>query len=523
MIIKNGKKAYAMAMFLLVMVVITVAISGLAMATKSSIDSSRQARYRAEARMLATSALESFYAKMTESTSSQDLFIKALKQSSLRNAYFPGWVDGNAGTGASINDTGNWVNCVTPTGGSAPKENCVKLEVKVSQGSADVPLLLLITADVQAGCLGNKVKCVTASFQQRLRKPQFYDYMQLNTNMIIDPNDALLGGTYSSDNCENLSFATYSTKCKDLIPAYRWSDTYTGPVYLGDSKLLICPSIGSSIPTPTRSLPYFSSVEITGNGGSSWTSANDYRGDTGCASESSVASSIPVTRVSALNFPTTTDIANSISSAGSNAYQINAPSGNVSLNLTPAGVNWTSSTGSGSVPGNSVIRVNGGATTNLNSNCKSYSSLTIITDGDIVIDCDITLNDQATSSLALISVSGSVVIKQVANDTDTRVINAVLISINKSVYVDSWNSRMYVYGGNEPKLSITGTIAGRFQGVFGSYDSLSGTLSGGYKKDFKWDVRFRDPDLARNLFPWLPRPITTDWRRLDLTEVKVTN
>jgi hypothetical protein len=510
-----------MAMFLLVMVVITVAISGLALATKNSLNSSKESRYRSEGRLLAASGIETLYAKLTDSTSSQDQFLKALKSPSLRNSYFPGWVVDSSSLGATIDNKGNWVNCTL--GASAPKENCVKISVEVSQGSSEVPLLILLTADVQAGCLGNKSRCVNASYQQRIRKPQFYDYMQLNSSAIINPNDPSLGGNYASANCESMNFSNYSTACKDLIPAYRWSDNYSGPVYLGDSTILICPSVSSAIPTPTRKLPIFTSIEVNSNN-SGWESAYNYRGDTGCDNKSNISSSLPITPVTSLSFPTNTDISNSIASAGSNGYTVTSTGSTVNLSFDSTGIKLNASeisTPLTSIPNNSILKINGGARTLLSGNCQAYGSLTIISEGDLEINCDVTLNNNATSAVALISSNGSVIIDQVLSDTESRLINAVLISINKSVYVKDWNSKSYTSSGQEPNLKIIGTIAGKYQGVYGSYDSISGNISGGFRKDFSWDIRFRDPVLAGQLFPWLPRPITTDWRRLDLTEVKV--
>lgn len=515
----SRRKGYAMALFLLVMVVITVAVSGLALASKSSLESSRTALYRNEARLLALSTVETFYAKLTESPSSQDLFIDALRNPSQRGSFFPGWVSSSSSPGASLSPNGSWQNC-TLSADNAPKDRvCAKLTVTVAQGTSNVPLLLLLTADVEAGCLGKKERCVKASFQQRLRKPEFYDYLQLNTNSIINPADPTLNGQYLGDSCETQNFNNYTPKCKDLIPAYRSSDKFTGPVYAGDSGLLICP--GPTTTTPTRQLPDFTTVEVTSTL-ATWTSASDYRGDSGCLPKNSVNTALPISSVTALTFPSQTDISKAIANASSSKFTITAKTGQVDLLFDATGIRVNPAQVVEAVtviPNNSVLEVVNASNTSVSG--KAYGSLTVIADGDFQITGDITLDNQNTSAVALVSRNGSIVIDQVATDTDIRTINAVLVSISKSVYVKNWNSKNYVStASKEPELLITGTIAGKFQGVFGSYDSLSGTLSGGYRKNFNWDLRFRDPLLAGQLFPWLPRPTTIDWRRLDLTEVK---
>lgn len=515
---KKKRKGYAMALFLLVMVVITVAVSGLALASRSSLESSRTALYRNEARLLALSTVDTFYAKLTESTSSQDLFISALRNPSQRNSFFPGWISDQNSPGASLGSNGAWQNCTM--GSTAPTDRvCAKLTVTVAQGTVDVPLLILLTADVDAGCFGKKEKCIKASFQQRLRKPEFYDYLQLNTNAIINPADPTLNGQYLGDACETQNFNNYSSRCKDLIPAYRSSDKFTGPVYAGDAGLLICP--GPTVTTPSKVLPDFTTVEVA-SVNATWTSAADYRADTGCLAKSAVSTPLPITSVTSLTFPSQSDISKVITNAGSSKYTVTAKTGQVNLVIDATGIRINPSEIVESltvVPNNSVLEVLNASNTTVSG--TAYGSLTIVNDGDIEINGDIRLNDQNTSAVALVSRNGSIVIDQVATDTEARTINAVLVSISKSVYVKNWNAKDYVStASREPELLITGTIAGKFQGVFGSYDSVSGSLSGGYRKSFNWDLRFRDPLLAGQLFPWLPRPTTIDWRRLDLTEVK---
>jgi len=68
-----------------------------------------------------------------------------------------------------------------------------------------------------------------------------------------------------------------------------------------------------------------------------------------------------------------------------------------------------------------------------------------------------------------------------------------------------------------PNLTFFGSIAARYQGVFGGFDPEEGYLTSGFRKDFTFDFRpLRDPDLTP---PFLLSPVGTPWQRLDVTEL----
>lgn len=68
-----------------------------------------------------------------------------------------------------------------------------------------------------------------------------------------------------------------------------------------------------------------------------------------------------------------------------------------------------------------------------------------------------------------------------------------------------------------PRLTFYGAVASRYQGVYGGFDTESGRLASGYRKNFYYDGRAaHDPSLSP---PLLISPVGTSWQRLDEVEV----
>ena len=518
-LVRRGSHGYAMAMFILVLVVVSVAVVSVSTATSSYMAGSRDAKFRAEARALANSSAESFYARMVENADWSAAFTQGLADPARRPAFHPAWVPGSGVSyvGGTLTASG-WVACTGST--NAPAEDCARVSVDVLGGSAADPTLIQLTVRVKAGCKGTAERCVDATFQQRLRKPRFYDYLSLTQWGTLDPfstDTPSLSDGSSASKCAEKTLASLTgpaALCKEIVPAYRSTDVTNGPLYIGESSMLVCPSVTS---------PHLPSLTVEMIGSSpSWLSANDWRGDVGCANRVDAlvnGDAVRIVNVSGLTFPNANDLSAGVekeareATCGSGACltTINTSAGVVAT-FTGTG---TTVSGQGLVPYGNLIRITGGGSVKVSG--TAYGPVTIIADGEIVIDGDITVSDPAIAGVGLVSVNKPITIEQ--NDGADRNIQAVLVSFTSSVTVRGWATGSSTIT-TEPVLHITGTVAGKYQSVFGGYDANTGRLVSGYRKDITWDDRFLDPVKSDLLFRWMPRPLTNDWRRLDLSEVK---
>lgn len=546
-----------MAMFLLVLVVTSVAVVSMSTATSGAAKSARTAKYRVEARTLAAATAESFFAKMVMPTNGQS-FATALRESgstfTIRKSFHPAWTatadtgatwNGKAvqvdASGASVSVPG-WQSCkAVATGDTAISQDCARLTVTSLTGGAVADArVLLVTVDVSVGCQGTLALCVDASYQMRVRQPMFQDYLYFNDRSMIDPQlmNVMGGGTdYSLCAGVTDAFKTTLTKCRDLVPAYRSADNVNGPLYVNDSAILVCPKLDAA--TNATKYPTFTRVEVAKTGDERWYSAYEYRDDKGCVSKATQGTSGPVvTPMDVLLFPTEGDIVN-----GTSSLLAKATSAGVVTQLTAGATvklnaNDMQITEGGSpkapkqydrVNGNVIYVPSGTVTIEGAPDCstaagsREFCSVTVITDGDIMLSGNIPTDASASSrnAVSLLSVNGSIIIPQ--NPVVSQV-NAVLISLKKSVYVADWSDSAKKTATNDPVLGIIGTVAGHYQGAFGGYDSNNQSLVSGYIKNFKWDSRSSNSDLATDMYRWLPRPSNADnnsWTRLDLTEVRV--
>lgn len=161
--------------------------------------------------------------------------------------------------------------------------------------------------------------------------------------------------------------------------------------------------------------------------------------------------------------------------------------------------------------------------------------LSIVAGGSVRITGDVTYADDnlvpgGSDDVLGINAAGSIVIEYpdgAPGESRDRRIDAAMMSVRSSVYVDRWNSADWrspeIDLPAPPTLTINGAIAGRYRGVYGAYDDglsdgadpLAGTLVSGFAKNFTHDRR-----LASTLQPpYFVAPERSAWARIDLVEL----
>jgi hypothetical protein len=207
----------------------------------------------------------------------------------------------------------------------------------------------------------------------------------------------------------------------------------------------------------------------------------------------------------------------------------------------------TLSTNPGCVPGNGlnlpangVIYVQNVPSSGTNSSSCSGSAcygdvslsgtlngqLTIASEDDIVITGSVVYHVYPGGSDVLGLVANNDVAVQHASGadvTDDLTIDAAIMSLNHSFYVQNWKT-----GGNtactsshpcadppDHSLNINGVITQEFRGPVGTFDPATGNLSTGYNKNYTYDTRLKYLSP-----PYFLSPTQSAWIRLSYAELK---
>jgi hypothetical protein len=148
-------------------------------------------------------------------------------------------------------------------------------------------------------------------------------------------------------------------------------------------------------------------------------------------------------------------------------------------------------------PTGGVIHVVGDVTVRGNAR-----SVTVSATGTATIDGDLTGDDIG------IVASSDVII---GYSRTGRTVQASLLSLNGTVYVDGWDTKVPpLYGA--PALTLTGAMAAKYRPVFATYDPADGTLLTGVSKRFAYPARAPNP-------PWFLGPVRALWDRVEIAEV----
>ena len=533
-------RGYAMAMFLLILVVVTMVSYSLATASSSVINNTRTATARAEARLLAMTAVEDFYAAMIADPKGFSTYLGQTRlaaasscpgNATLQSTFHPALCRyAHLSTSADGSTT-----FVESTGAGEFTNDSVMLTV-TPLGSTTYPRAIRLTADVRAGCAGDVSgsRCVYASFEQRLRRAQFYDFLFYNEYAQLDA--ATLSSLPASLDADpacagRLLASTASQQCRGTVPAYRsggsFIDVVRGPVYLLDDFVPLCGS------------PEFQRLVLVGgkgvnnnNSGPYWESMAGWRGDSGCGTPAATTTSMIRATTLKLRLPTESQLGVCTTTCATDTpVEAARIEGNL-IEIFPSGAGpvtleftATDLTVGGSTRGPSA-RITGytgklvyvSGTNEVKVAGVVAGDVTVITTGSVTLPGDLTYASNGANSRDAIGIvaKGQITISEptAAEAVTPRRLVGVLISLDRSVAVANWWATT-----NTGTLQFTGTIAGRYRGVFGGYDPTGGTLATGFAKDFAWDGRFTDDNT---LLRYLPRPETESWARVDLSEVRTS-
>jgi len=414
--------------------------------------------------------------------------------------------------------------------------------------------------------------CMTVRYQQRLRRRQFFDYVQFTDTESLDPErypdtpgNVVGSRTWAREHCgvdpsghtrrasdysvNGVTVGARNDECE--VVAYQGSrpDLIAGPIHTNDVSAFVCVPADD----PTSRVDFVGRLTTTGDNPVQSSARPGF--DSGCLETSVVddlAAFVDATgrgeyaQVTPLELPTSSDLGVLRDIAERDSAVAN--SGAVVLN----GSQVTASGYSGSLPDGGVLFIDGDA--HITQTAPSRGRLTIVATGAITVETNLFVGglesnwnaqdpmdmseDAGGNLLGLIAV-GDLVIACEATPTTAptdpspcadRTLHAVLMSLNGSILTDGWTTQppgepnfgRVDPNADAPTLRIFGSLISRYRGVFGSYNPLNvttadvtpGALVQGFRKEFVYDPRLRTSQP-----PYLLQPVRAAWERLDLIEV----
>ncbi len=194
------------------------------------------------------------------------------------------------------------------------------------------------------------------------------------------------------------------------------------------------------------------------------------------------------------------------------------------LSLPANGVVYVQNVPSGTDPNHSSCS---GSSCNGDVNISGTlnGQLTVAAQDDINITDDLTYHQYPAGNdvLGLVADNDVAVVHANGADvTDDLTIDAAIMSLNHSFYVQNWGS-----GGNTAcsgahpcaiagvhSLNVNGVITQKFRGPVGTFNSGNGTLATGYNKNYAYDTRLKYLSP-----PYFLSPTQSAWQRISYAEI----
>lgn len=597
------RRGFAMPLMLIVLLVLTVVTVTLVGTGSRDIASTRATAARTEGRLLASSVLEDFYARIR--TNPQGVF-KVLSATT---------VEGLSGTGFAnyqalrlTPSATPWSTLPTPAR-TAPapaafdnpygrpigselcpadfSRDCFYVAVVDKTGSGSRPGAFTVRVNLRLRCDGVEVRCVFVAFEQRLRRTQFYDFALAQKFSTLAPEALFEPGSWA-DGAENKSgYEDYARRCSGFAPAraaapgstsvalgstnHRRGDPNAGvfthspgdtidglpacidisyqtddqlgsaPVYSGDEYLTVCGT------------PAFGQVFLTGKGSDPSAEPSPWFTASGACSSPTNPS---VSRGVFLNFPAMTlPTKETLSSAATAA-------GLTSVSLPASGPYVVDLS---QVPSPGVVLIgdnNPGTLDAIVFGVVAGRKSVVVIDGSVAVVNDVKYENGTNGGDAFsLTASERIEIWQSCGDTGepenwpgepgvtgggdfatlwdpssrcvpeeagtgstfSRTVHGVLTSPDGFVGVPDWLTNVDTQR-TQGELEFFGSMASRYQGVFGSFAG-DGVLVSGFKKKFAHDDRLtrlvNGASVPTNfaLPPFVVESEVPVWSRLDLTEV----
>jgi hypothetical protein len=545
----HQRHGYAMGMFLVVLSVLTTSTVMLLNSSASESRNSFQARELVKARSVGISAIEDLFARLQTDPKSLDK-LKAGTYSDVSFGSTSTWFRSSGGA---------LQRCVDSKGSEDFSTPCFTLTVSPRPGVSGATTVrsLVLTSKVRYACRGTQSSCSTLTMSQRLRSWQFSDFLfyteynvaSPSVRTILDPSNSTVSGGRDScavfarnrfapgsgldeSNCPTVAYT------KNFSANFPSADVVNGPVYTADDYVMVCG-------TPDSTL-FRSQVYAYGDATTQSALRNAAtRGDS-CGAPWPSNLTVGTATASRLLLPSAkTTFAKAANMAGSNAL-VALPGQSAEVKFKSNGdvvvSNVTGGTRTISASTTDVITIDSNApdcATNATA-CRPVSitdsvvigKISLFVKGDMQIDGDITnassVNGNGLNENVLgLNATGDILISKIparnCNAPNVREINAQMVSfegtvrtagldLNPDITVAANPASQFC----PPTLRFIGSMATRYQGVYGFYDAGAGLIVEGYVKDFAHDTRgVSDPTINP---PYLITPVGLQWVRVNLSE-----
>jgi len=422
--------------------------------------------------------------------------------------------------------------------------NCVSIFVKPIGGNGVISSSIgtsrvnaaKLFIKVRSGCRGNLARCRYTTYQETFRIKNFFDYMYYLKYTTLDPrlytaniiNGLVSSGVSNITNttdaeslCGNKEVTSRNSNCINVN--FTTNDTFdtASQFYTEDNYYFLCGDVN------------LNTLQILSPRGGS--TAATYSSDPSCTP--AAPKLFPLTsRTSTIgNLPITP-------TAEGAKILVQQPAGNVVT--TPGGICTYKSNNSSTfkysvgvtyVNGTPVPALTGceriiffanigSGTLTIEDSDYTGAQISIISTGGVTLDGNLDYNKGLKpKSLMSITATGDIIISAPTAicTSCNKIIKAFLFSQDRTIKVDNWDGAIdptYDARNISPILNFTGSIVGKYQPVFGSFNVSTSppSLYSGYKKNFVFDDRVKNGDI---FIPYVISPKDPQWDKFELVEI----
>ena len=216
---RRHRTGYAMALMLVVlMVVTTITVTVVSTAIRDQ-ESSRTAAGRSEARLLGLYTLEEFASRISD-----DPLLPSRAFSAMTNANSTALREAHPALRLANDE--NWIPLPMPqsrrpdgvTDCATFQIDCYHLTLPLDSAvpNPQNPVAFTVVTTVRLRCGGEERRCVYASFQQRLRSAQFFDFLLSHELTTLAPEALFASGSWQVPaSADKDAYAAYKAVCSE--------------------------------------------------------------------------------------------------------------------------------------------------------------------------------------------------------------------------------------------------------------------------------------------------------------------
>lgn len=227
---RRPRHAFAMALMLVVLMVLTVITITLVGTGVRDQQSARLAAGRSEARLLASSVFEDFFSRLNEEPTSLFDLLGSGESATLDGTVFAGYNtafrrDSGSVKWAALPAVGR-VSQAATTGvvGTVPctlngaddlERDCFHVEIPEADrvGQLASPGSFVLRVNLRLRCGGVESRCIYASFEQRVRRVQFYDFALAQEFTTLAPSALFPAGSFETGAPNRDAWVRYDEQC----------------------------------------------------------------------------------------------------------------------------------------------------------------------------------------------------------------------------------------------------------------------------------------------------------------------